>query len=70
MSRKRSKTEISLSRLNDLFQEIGLKPIDHANSRKDAQMIYDEEDEDEKTPPEGRWDYDHGPDHMREILEG
>ena len=21
-------------------------------------------------PPEGRWDYDHGPDHMREILEG
>ena len=29
-----------------------------------------DEDEEEKTPPEGRWDYDHGPDHMREILEG
>jgi hypothetical protein len=33
-------------------------------------MNNDEDEEDEKTPPEGRWDYDHGPDHMREILEG
>jgi hypothetical protein len=33
-------------------------------------QMNDEDEEEEKTPPEGRWDYDHGPDHMREILEG
>jgi hypothetical protein len=34
------------------------------------EMNDDEDEEEKKTPPEGRWDYDHGPDHMREILEG
>jgi hypothetical protein len=39
-------------------------------SHKMNNEMNDEDDEEEKTPPEGRWDYDHGPDHMREILEG
>lgn len=55
--------ELSLMRFRLLNTDIDAPPCSSPQSKQDGT------EEETNPPPEDRWDYDHGPDHGREVIE-